>query len=387
MGLYIWRMVKVAGGRPMNEPIRVLHVLQRMEAAGVQTLLMNLYRKIDRNKVQFDFLVHYTTPQFFDKEIEELGGKIYRFSVREDYNFLKYYINLNQFFKKHKEYKIVHGHMHTLGGIYLHVAKKWGVPIRIAHSHTNNTQYDFKRFIKIIMNHLYAMDANILFACSDAAGKYMFGDKHFKVINNAIVTDNFAFSKEKRAAKRRELGIENKFIIGNVGRFEIQKNQHFVVEVFEKLNLICPDSVLLLVGTGSLLNSIQTIVKEKGLQNKILFLGNRRDVVELYQAMDVFLMPSLFEGLGIVGVEAQAAGTPTVCTDTLPIELDVTPLIYRVSLNAPIDKWVTTILNSSKNPLKHKNMKSYVVKANYDMDILAKKMEVFYIKQYNLKAQ
>ncbi|MFR8088773.1 MAG: glycosyltransferase family 1 protein [Lachnospirales bacterium] len=367
----------------MNEPIRVLHILQRMEAAGVQTFLMNLYRKIDRKKVQFDFLVHYTMPQFFDKEIEELGGKIYRFSVREDYNLIKYYTNLNRFFEKHKEYKIVHGHMHTLGGIYLHVAKNKNVPVRIAHSHTNNTQFDYKRFLKIIMNRLYAMDANVLFACSKAAGEYMFGTRKFEVINNAIITDNFIFSESIRTNKRKELGVEDRFVVGNVGRFEIQKNQQFVVEVFEKLCKVRSDSVLLLIGSGSMQDNIKALVIEKKLQDKVVFLGNRRDVAEIYQAMDIFFMPSLFEGLGIVGVEAQAAGTPTVCTDTLPPEIDVSPLINRVSLDAPIDRWVSEILSSAENPLKHQNMREYIVRANYDMDEVAKKMEDFYMKHYN----
>lgn len=368
----------------MSESIRVLHILQRMEAAGVQTLLMNLYRKIDRDRVQFDFLVHYTAPQFFDKEIEALGGKIYRFSVREDYNFPKYYSDLNKFFKEHKEYKIVHGHMHTLGGIYFHAAKKNGVPVRIAHSHTNGTQKDAKQFIKIIMNHMYAADANVLFACSNAAGKYLFGAKKFEVINNAIITDDFIFSEATRENKRRELSIENKFVVGNVGRFEIQKNQRFVVEVFEKLSKVRSDSVLLLIGTGSMQDDIKALVDKKGLQDRVLFLGNRRDVAELYQAMDVFLMPSLFEGLGIVGVEAQAAGTPTVCTNTLPAEINVSPLIYRVDLDASLDEWMATILNAADNPQRHKNMKKYIAEANYDMNTLAKKMEEFYLQKNSL---
>lgn len=365
----------------MTEPIRVLHILQRMEAAGVQTLLMNLYRKIDREKVQFDFLVHYTAPQFFDEEIQSLGGKIYRFSVREDYNFLKYYRDLNDFFREHKEYKIVHGHMHTLGGIYLHAAKMNGVPIRIAHSHTNGTQKDFKRLVKMMMNRLYAVDANVLFACSDVAGKYMFGSKQFDIINNAIITDKFVFSSVMRENKRKELNIENKFVVGNVGRFEIQKNQRFTVETFEKLIKIRPDSILLLIGTGSMQDDIKALVAEKGLQNKVMFLGNRHDVAELYQAMDVFLMPSLFEGLGIVGVEAQAAGTPIVCTDTLPMEINVSPLIYRLSLERPAGEWADMVIKAADNSQRHKNMKPYIVEANYDMDTLAKRMQTFYLEK------
>lgn len=379
MGLHIWKMAKAARGGSMSESIRVLHILQRMEAAGVQTLLMNLYRKIDRDKVQFDFLVHYTAPQFFDEEIEKLGGKIYRFSVREDYNFLKYYRDLNNFFREHTEYKIVHGHMHSLGGIYLHAAKKNGVPVRIAHSHTNATQKDAKQFVKILMNHLYAVDANILFACSGAAGKYMFGSKQFEVINNAIITDSFVYSETSRRNKRKELNIEDRFVIGSVGRFEIQKNQRFTIEVFEKLNKTRPDSVLLLIGTGSMENEIKDLVAEKGLKDKVMFLGNRRDVAELYQAMDVFVMPSLFEGLGIVAVEAQAAGTPVVCTDTLPVEINVSPLIYRMSLERPVGKWADMIMKAADNPQKHQNMKPYIIEANYDMDALAKRMQAFYV--------
>ena len=363
----------------MSEPIRVLHILQRMEAAGVQTLLMNLYRKIDRDRVQFDFLVHYTAPQFFDEEIEALGGKIYRFTVREDYNFSKYYRDLNNFFKEHTEYKIVHGHMHSLGGIYFHAAKKNGVPVRIAHSHTNSTQKDAKQFVKILMNHLYAVDANVLFACSSAAGKYMFGTKRFEVINNAIITDNFVYSEMSRQNKRRELSIADKFVIGSVGRFEIQKNQRFAVEVFEKISKVRSDSVLLLVGTGSMQNEIKALVAKKGLKEKVLFLGNRRDVAELYQAMDVFVMPSLFEGLGIVGVEAQAAGTPVVCTDTLPMEIDVSTLIYRLSLEKSAGEWADMIMKAADNPQRHQNMKSYIIEANYDMKKKKKRMQTFYI--------
>ena len=366
----------------MSEPIRVLHVLQRMEAAGVQTLLMNMYREIDRDRVQFDFLVHYTAPQFFDEEIEKMGGKIYRFSVREDYNFIKYYRDLKKFFRSHPEYKIVHGHMHSLGAIYLHAAKACGIPVRIAHSHTNATQNDSKKYIKMIMNHLYAQDANKLFACSQLAGKYMFGNKEFVVINNAIITDNFIFSEDKRNKKRQELGIADKFVIGNVGRFEIQKNQKFTVDVFEEISKRNPKAMLLLIGTGSMVDEIKEIVNSKGLAEKVMFLGNRRDVAELYQTMDVFLMPSLFEGLGIVGVEAQAAGTPTVCTDTLPEEIDVSPLIYRVPLTKTSSYWADIVEEAARNQYSHNNMKERIVSADYDMASLARKMQEFYLSEY-----
>lgn len=366
----------------MTEPIRVLHILQRMEAAGVQTLLMNIYRKIDRTKVQFDFLVHYKERQFFDDEIEALGGKIYRLSVREDYNFFRYYRELNLFFKHHKEYKIVHGHMHSLGAIYLHVAKKHGIKVRIAHSHTNNTQHDFKRVFKLIMNRLYAHNATKLFACSKSAGIYMFGKRNFEVINNAIITDRFIFSENIREKKRRELGVEKKIVVGCVGRFEKQKNQLFSIRIFETLYKIDPRVFLLFVGTGSMEEEIKELVKKKKLSDSVVFLGNRNDVAELYQAMDVFLMPSLFEGLGIVGIEAQAAGTPMVCTDTLPCEINVTPLIKRVSLDASVEKWSDAIIEISRHPLTHSNMKKYIVDAHYDMDSLVKRIQKYYLMEF-----
>lgn len=363
----------------MSEPIRVLHILQRMEAAGVQTLLMNLYRNIDREKIQFDFLVHYKERQFFDDEIEKLGGIIHRLSFREDYNCMKYYRDLNDFFSTHKEYKIIHGHMHSLGAIYFHVAQKYNVPIRIAHSHTNATQNDAKKYIKIFMNHMYKKDATHLFACSKDAGCYMFGNSAFRVINNAIITKNFVFSSDKRLQKRKELGVGNNIVLGNVGRFEIQKNHKFLLEIFECYHKKHPESVLLLIGTGSLLNNIRELVKKLNLDDSVKFLGNRRDVAELYQAMDVFVYPSLFEGLGIVVVEAQAAGTPVICTDTLPVEIHISPLLETVSLNDEVDTWVKKIEQAEVSRYAHQDMSLYIKKMGYDMDTVSKELQEFYL--------
>lgn len=366
----------------MNKPIRVLHVLQRMEAAGVQVLLMNIYRNIDRTKVQFDFLVHYTEKQFYDEEIEMLGGHIYRLSVREDYNLIKYCADLNTFFNEHTEYKIVHGHMHFLGAIYLYIASKHGVPVRIAHSHTNNVQKDAKKLIKAIMNNLYGKYATNLFACSSEAGKYMFGESQFRVINNAIEIGKFEFKQENRIRLRKELNIDDKFVIGCVGRFEIQKNQKFSLKIFEEILKINPASVLLFIGSGSMEKEIKYIAYKKNIESSVIFLGNRSDVAELYHAMDVFLFPSIFEGLGIVGVEAQAAGTPIVCTDTLPREINISPLIYRISLNESPEKWAKKVEEAANNVMAHTDMKKFIVDANYDISLLAKEMQDFYLKKY-----
>ena len=362
----------------MENPIRILHVLQRMEQAGVQTLLMNLYRHIDRKKVQFDFLVHYAEPQFFDNEIEKMGGRIFRLSVREDYNFLKYRRELKDFFQEHKEYRIVHGHMHTLGLFYLSAAEKAGVPVRVAHSHTNNTLNDAKKFVKLYMNKQYAKHATDLFACSSDAGKYMFGKRQFKVINNAIDSEYFQYDEKKRIDKRKELGISDSFVIGNVGRFTGQKNQKYSIDILGAILNRRPGALLLLIGTGPMEEEIKEYVNEKGLQNNVMFLGNRRDMAELYMAMDVFLFPSLFEGLGIVGVEAQAAGTPVVCTDSLPKEIDVTPLIYRLPLGN-VEEWAHTVIKANESLEKHTNMRQYLIDAQYDINELASWLQDFYL--------
>lgn len=366
----------------MSEPIRILHILQRMEPAGVQTLLMNIYRNIDRKKIQFDFLVHYKTPQFFDKEIEKMGGKIYRCSVREDYNLPKYIKELHDFLKEHTEYHIVHGHMHSLGNIYLKAAKDNGVKIRIAHSHTNNTQTDFKKPIKVVMNKLYSKYATHLFACSDIAGKYMFKNQQFTVINNGIDSTKFKFDSRKREEIRSELELKNEKLIGMVGRFEKSKNQLFAIEVFKEFCKTDSNSKLLFVGTGSLENKIKEKVLKEGLKEKVIFLKNRRDIDKIYCAMDAFLFPSLFEGLGIVAIEAQTAGTPVICTDTLPSEINITPIIYRVSLKESAENWSKKIKEAMSNDLVHTDTTSYTIKANYDIKDISKKLEQFYLENY-----
>ena len=368
----------------MTEPIRVLHVVQRMEAAGVQALLMNIYRSIDRNKVQFDFLVHYTEPQFYDEEIKKMGGKIYKFSVREDYNFLKYKHNLDIFFKEHKEYKIVHGHMNSLGAIYLNAAEKASVPVRIAHAH-NIKAYNKNqiiREIKKIMTRHYSNHATDLFACSEDAGKFMFGDKPFTVINNAIDSDLFKAKPEIRDKIRGNLGLDNNFVIGHVGRFHPQKNQLFLIDILYEIRINRPDVKLVLIGSGEDGTKIRAKIKQLELEENVIFLGNRSDMNIVYQCFDVFAFPSLFEGLGIAAIEAQSAGIPTVCTDTLPKEINVTPLIYRLPLEDP-KQWAITLIKAAENPLAHQDMSHAIKEANFDISCVSEQLQQFYIKKYN----
>lgn len=367
----------------MNEPIRILHILQRMEAAGIQTLLMSIYRRIDRSKIQFDFLVHYKEDQFFDHEIEELGGKVYKLSVREDHDLIKYNKELKRFFKNHPEYKIVHGHMPVLGFFYLRAAAKANVPVRIAHAHTDQHYNTIKGYISYVMKYLYPVYATDCFACSESAGKYIFGKRKFRILKNAIQTDRFIYNEEVREKKRRELGIRNCFVIGHVGRFAEHKNHKFLIEIVSEIVKIRHEAVLLLIGNGELRNQIEKQVDSLDLRQHVRFLGVREDVNELYQAMDAFVFPSIFEGLGIVNIEAQASGVMTFCSDAVPKEANVSPVYTTISLSEPSEKWAKIIIDKVDHREPRRNMEKYIVASGYDISTATEQMTRFYLNKYN----
>lgn len=363
----------------VDKPIRVLHVLQRMEAAGVQTLLMSIYRNLDRDKVQFDFLVHYKEDQFFDREIEAMGGRIYKLSVREDYNIIKYLRELKRFFSEHDEYKIVHGHMPILGAFYLRAAYKAGVPVRIAHAHTDRHSNNLKGTVAALAKSFYPVYANHYFACSDSAGKYIFGERNYMIIRNAIMTERFAYQKNIRFRVREALGVENKFVIGHAGRFAAEKNQLFLIDVFAEIVNIRPQSVLLLAGEGELHEKLAQKVCDLGLDDKVRFLGVRSDINELYQAMDAFVFPSIYEGLGIVSIEAQASGVLTFCSDAIPQEANISPVFIRIPLSKHAAEWAQIIVEQCEHRQPRKDISQYIIEAGYDARQLANRLQNFYL--------
>ena len=366
----------------MEKPVRVLHILQRMEAGGTQALLMNIYRKIDRNKVQFDFLVEYPDEQFYDDEIKKLGGKVYYSTVRKDFNILKFCNLLKDILRKNPDYKIVHVHTYSIGYFCLKAAKEMNVPVRIAHSHNNETVHDAKYLFKLALQKIYTIYATDLFACSEEAGRYLFKDKPFQVLKNAIDSQNFIANADTRNEIRKELGLKDKFVVGHVGRLHPQKNHDFLIDVFAEIKKEKPDAELILVGTGPLEEKVKSKVVEKGLADCVQFLGNRKDMNRIYQAMDVFVFPSLFEGLGIVAIEAQAAGVPIVCSEGLPPETDITPIYRKLLLSDGAEKWANAALEMAQNPKAHTNMQQYVIDAGFDMDATAKYMESYYLNRW-----
>ena len=364
----------------MSKPIRILHIVQKMEAGGTQAFLMNLYRKIDRDKIQFDFLVEYEEKEFYDDEIASLGGKIYYTNFRKTLNVIKFKKTLSNILKEHPEYKIVHIHATAIGKICTDVAKKCGVKTIIAHTHNNSAVKDWKYYPKILLRKLYTKGPTDFFACSEDAGRYTFKNKKFTVVYNAIDIDKFLFKQEIREEFRKELNIEDKFVIGNIGRLHEQKNQSFLIDVFYEIQKRKDNAILLIVGKGPLENELKEKVSNLGIDNKVYFLGNRKDIERIYQGMDVFVLPSLFEGLGIVAIEAQVSGLPVIASTGVAKEANITNNIRNIDLSEPIDVWVEAICKTKVN--NRKSIEDIVRKSKFNIKNNVKFLQEFYLKKY-----
>lgn len=364
----------------MSEPIRILHIVQKMEAGGTQAFLMNLYRNIDRNKIQFDFLVEYEEKEFYDDEIISLGGKIYYTNFRKTLNVIKFKKTLSNILKEHPEYKIVHIHATAIGKICTDTAKKCGVKTIIAHTHNNSAVKDWKYYPKILLRKLYTHGPTDFFACSEDAGRYTFKNKKFTVIYNAIDINKFLFKQKVRKEFRKELNIEDKFVIGNIGRLHKQKNQSFLIDVFNEIQKKKDSAVLLIIGKGPLKNELEEKVKNLGISSKVFFLENRKDIERIYQGMDVFVLPSLFEGLGIVAIEAQTSGLPVIASTGVAKEANITDNIRNIDLNEPIDAWVEAICKAKvKN---RRSIENIVRKSKFNIKNNTKFLQEFYLKKY-----
>lgn len=361
--------------------IRVLHILANLNRGGAETMIMNYYRHLDRSKVQFDFVVHTSSESAYDKEVIGMGGRIYRLPRFKGYNLISYQQMWAKLLKEHPEWRIVHVHFFTIAGVILPVAKRMRIPTRIVHSH-NIASSNFSVLEKMgnfILRRVALKYATDQLACSNDAGKYYFGNRRFIIVKNAIDTERFIFNSQIRDEIRNRLGIDKKNVIGHVGRFCEQKNHIFLIDVFNEIYKYNNDSVLLLVGDGPLQNQMKETVKRLGLSDVVIFAGARDDIPQLMMAMDVFVFPSLYEGLGIVAIEAQAAGLYTILSDRVPDAAMITTLARKISLQENANCWANRILLYTD--YVHEDISGEICKAGYEIRNNVQWLENYYLSK------
>lgn len=368
------------------ELIRILHVVSSLnKSSGIMSVIMNWYRHINRENVQFDFLYGIEKLNSYKDEIQAMGGRVYYFPMPRVITYFSFKAGIRVFFISHeKEFKVVHLHEILLGNIILPLAKKYGIQHLIIHSHS--TKFS-SIFLKSIRNRLLCLRLNrkatLYFACSRQAGIFLFGRKHVRnddihIVHNAIDCCIYRYNPLKREEIREELGIKNNLVIGHVGRFSTEKNHIFLIKVFENIISTNKNAKLLLVGDGPLVDVIVEEVKKKGIEEAVIFYGKSNKVHDLLQAMDVFVLPSFFEGLPVVLVEAQAAGVPCVVSDTVSEEAKlVNDLWVGCSLKQSIQEWIGVIVEVSLNSRKDTYLE--IRKKGYDINDATKVLEDFYL--------
>lgn len=360
--------------------IRILQIVTYMGRGGLETMLMNYYRHIDRSQVQFDFLVHRDFTADYDQEILDLGGRIYRLPKLNPVS-AQYQKALRAFFDEHREYQVVHSHLDCMAGIPLKEAKAHGVPICIAHAHNNNQTKDKKYLLKLLYKRNIPKVADFLFACSQEAGEWMFGRKPFWILNNAIDAPAYVYDESTRRKVRNELGISgDTLLVGHVGRFAPQKNHPMLIRIMAALKNQCRDSKFLLVGAGEGMDAAKAEVRSLGLQNDVIFAGLRTDVPDLLQAMDVFVFPSVNEGLPLSVIEAQAAGLPCIISDGVPIECKKTDPVIQKKLSDGPDVWAEQIMQFRSSP--RENTLDQITRAGFNVNAEAQKLQDFYLDCY-----
>lgn len=375
-------------------PIRILQVFTTMGRGGAESMIMNYYRHMDRSKVQFDFIVHRNQPAAFDDEIKALGGSIYYLPEINPLFPKQYYQELRKFFKTHDQYNIVHSHINTFSYFPLKIAEEFGIKTRIAHAHIAMDPIDLKSTFKSKSSIIEALKKALklqlkknihkhtthCFSCGIKAGKWLFGEQtQFRVMNNAVDVNTFTYNPEICDKLKKEFNIENKFVLGHVGRFTQQKNHDYLLKVFSEVLKRDENCVLLLIGTGPLEHDIKLLAKKLNVTQQIKFLGLRTNIAELLQVLDVFIFPSFFEGLPVTLIEAQAAGLKIVASATITDEVKLTNDIDYLSIDASPEIWSQRII--SLYPVKKQNNLNLIKNGNYDIKSNALEIEQFYLQQ------
>lgn len=364
--------------------LRILHIVGSLSKTnGTMSAIMNVYRKIDRATLQFDFLVSVKMDMYYANEISELGGRIYSLPPPAPISAIRYINEIKGFFDKHSEYNIIHCHLLPVAPFFLYVAEAQGIESRIMHSHvTNYGNRVFSRVRNRILRLPTRFLANQYLACSQSAGVFLFGERavadgRVHIVRNVIDAEKFRYDTRVRDRVRSELGLTDEIVVGHVGAFLPIKNHSLLIDILEQLDHLADGRCkLLLAGDGPLRKPIQNRVGEKGLSERVIFLGVRDDIECLMQAMDVLVLPSLKEGFPLVGVESQAAALPTIFSDSVTREIGVTEYAFFMSLDQSTARWAEEILRVSG--VARRDTTAEIVAAGLDAGCFAPEVERFY---------
>lgn len=369
----------------MTQPIRVLQVFSILNRGGGETMIMNYYRHIDRSRVQFDFLVQREEPGAYEEEITALGGRIFR--IPPITSPVRHARAVRAFLDEHPEFRIIHGHVSELGYFIYREAAERHVPCIIAHAHNARCSLDFKWPFRTLLKRLIRPYISCCMTCGHDAARWLFGKKlaaSAHMLNNAIDAQAYRFSDARCRSVRERMGWQDHWVIGNVARFSPQKNHHFLITLFSRVLQRRPDALLVLVGDtqGGVYESVKSQVEKLGLTQHVQFLGSRKDVPDLLQGMDVYCAPSLYEGLSVSMVEAQAAGLHVITSTGVPEEVRLMPdSVSFLSLDESVAHWVEHILA----PYERKDTYAEICLAGFDIVENAHRLQQFYIDQGSTK--
>ena len=368
----------------MSEPKRIAQIVGKWVGGGVEAVIMNYYRNIDKSKIQFDFLCDEDSTNIPYEEIESLGGRVILIPPYQKP--FKYHKELKRILKENK-YEIVHSHISTMSLFSLFAAKCAGVKVRIAHSHSTTNKAEWKKnLMKQVLKHFSKVFATHYMCCSELAGRWLFGNRtndkgKVYLLNNAIDLDKFKYNEDIKKSKREELGIDqDALVIGHIGRFVQQKNHTFLIDIFNEITRLNDKAVLLLAGQGPLMDETKEKVDSLGITDKVKFLGQRSDANELYQAFDVFLLPSLYEGLPVVGVEAQAAGLLCFLSSDMTKETKVLESTTIMTLQDSPEEWAKAIVDKVST-FERKDTKEEISANKFNIKVEASKLENYYLEK------
>ena len=354
-------------------------IVHEMNRGGIENFIMNLYRSIDRSKIQFDFVEHTNKRCAFDGEIESLGGKIYHcpdYRIINHFEYLKWW---NIFLKEHNEYKVVHSHLDSSANIHLRIAKKYN-RITIAHSHNSSEGFGIRALVKTMLKFNFNNCCDYKFACSREAGEWLFGKKvNFIVLNNGIDSKKYVFNESQRNLLRNQLNIKSdELVLGHIGRLNKVKNVAFILEILKELNDLGIKSKFVSAGQGSEYDCLVKKAKALNIENDVVFLGLRDDINCVVQLFDVFVFPSFYEGLPVSVIEAQASGLKCLLSDTVSKEVDITGNVEFMSLENSPREWAEKI--KTMLPYKRENTKQKIVDSGYDIKTTVDYLTEFYLQ-------